>query len=241
LSFIDNYFEEISKMSQLFDQLQQHYCSLSAEITAKLSSAQVIASSGASSAGKRKTIQDAVDKLFVDVYDTLDHLELLVRDMNGDVRQKYASQVEHLKTDAKRLDAEAKNILSASYAERSQRDELFDDDSSSRLLSDDKRQQMMSNLERLDGGSRKLEEAYRVTRETENIGAEVLNNLSRQREVITGARGRVRKADEEVSESSRVLSRMLRRALQNRLFLFGVVAVLVIIIIISIYVFATRK
>jgi len=228
-------------MTQLFDQLQQHYCSLSAEITAKLSSAQSIASSGSSNAGKRKTIQDAVDKLFVDVYDTLDHLELLVRDMSGDVRQKYSSQVEHLKNDAKRLDAEAKNILSATYAERAVRDELFDDDASSRLLNDDKRQQMMSNLERMDGGSRKLEEAYRVSRETESIGAEVLNNLSRQREVISGARTRLREADEEVSESSRVLSRMLRRTLQNRFFLLAVVAVLVIIVAISIYVFVTRK
>jgi len=228
-------------MAQLFDQLQQHYCSLSAEITAKLSSVQALASSGNLVAGKRKSIQDAVDKLFVDVDDTLDHLELLVRDMSGETRLKYASQVEHLKSDAKRLNSESKNILSASYVERSLRDELFDDDASSRLLSDDKRQEAMSNLERLDGSSRKLDEAYRVARETESIGADVLNNLSRQREVISGARSRLREADEEVSESSRVLSRMLRRTLQNRLFLFLVVGVLVIIIAISIYMFATRR
>ena len=49
----------------------------------------------------------------------------------------------------------------------------------------------MESTDRLQKSSDRLEEGYRIAKETEEIGLDVMDNLQRDRETIQRARGRV--------------------------------------------------
>uniref|UniRef100_A0A1I7WMV9 t-SNARE coiled-coil homology domain-containing protein n=1 Tax=Heterorhabditis bacteriophora TaxID=37862 RepID=A0A1I7WMV9_HETBA len=77
-----------------------------------------------------------------------------------------------------------------------------------------------------------LDEAVEMNQQ---IGTEVLGNLSSQRETITRARERMREADVELSRSSRLLNTMIRRVIQNRLLLLAVAVLLMFSLLFLVY------
>ncbi|XP_059755409.1 vesicle transport through interaction with t-SNAREs homolog 1A isoform X5 [Balaenoptera ricei] len=78
-------------------------------------------------------------------------------------------------------------------------------------LETDFRAHLLDNTERLERSSRRLEAGYQIAVETEQIGQEMLENLSHDREKIQRARERLRETDANLGKSSRVLTGMLRR------------------------------
>ncbi|NXK64017.1 VTI1A protein, partial [Sylvietta virens] len=68
------------------------------------------------------------------------------------------------------------------------RNELLGDDGNS---SENQRAHLLDNTERLERSSRRLEAGYQIAVETEQIGQEMLENLSHDREKIQRARERV--------------------------------------------------
>ena len=68
-----------------------------------------------------------------------------------------------------------------------------------------------------------------------NSGVDILTNLARDRETINRSRARVRDTEMNLSSSSRILSGMLRRAMQNRIILFGLIGALIFFIFLMIY------
>ncbi|XP_024894933.1 vesicle transport through interaction with t-SNAREs homolog 1A isoform X3 [Pteropus alecto] len=87
-------------------------------------------------------------------------------------------------------------------------------------LEKDFRAHLLDNTERLERSSRRLEAGYQIAVETEQIGQEMLENLSHDREKIQRARERLRETDANLGKSSRVLTGMLRRPHKNHLRLF---------------------
>ena len=69
----------------------------------------------------------------------------------------------------------------------------------------------------------------------QNSGVDILTNLARDRETINRSRARVRDTEMNLSSSSRILSGMLRRAMQNRIILFGLIGALIFFIFLMIY------
>ena len=67
------------------------------------------------------------------------------------------------------------------------------------------------------------------------LGVDILTNLARDRETINRSRARVRDTEMNLSSSSRILSGMLRRAMQNRIILFGLIGALIFFIFLMIY------
>ncbi|NXL23638.1 VTI1A protein, partial [Setophaga kirtlandii] len=112
------------------------------------------------------------------------------------------------------------------------RNELLGDDGNS---SENQRAHLLDNTERLERSSRRLEAGYQIAVETEQIGQEMLENLSHDREKIQRARERLREADANLGKSSRILTGMLRRIIQNRILIVVLAVIIIFTTMMAIY------
>ncbi|XP_072279376.1 vesicle transport through interaction with t-SNAREs homolog 1A isoform X2 [Pyxicephalus adspersus] len=112
------------------------------------------------------------------------------------------------------------------------RNELLGDDGNS---SESQRAHLLDNTERLERSSRRLEAGYQIAVETEQIGQNILENLNQDREKIQRARERLRETDTNLGKSSRILTGMLRRIIQNRLLVVVLAIIIVFTIALAIY------
>lgn len=204
----------------LLRELENQYSVTTAEITAKLGRIQRIKDEA------EKCIEiSACDKLLKhDAADLIEQMEIALHGISSEnERSKYANQLSNFKADLKLLASEFKRICGSVDT----RSELLGDDHD-----DNQKAQLLANTELLERSSKMLEDGYRIAIETEQVGADILRNLDSQRATLTGTRERLRIADEDLSDTSRVLNRMIRRVIQNRTLLLFVVAFLVLILII---------
>ncbi|XP_048464684.1 vesicle transport through interaction with t-SNAREs homolog 1A isoform X2 [Rhincodon typus] len=102
-------------------------------------------------------------------------------------------------------------------------------------LDKDFRAFLLDNTERLERSTRRLEAGYQLTVETEQIGQEILENLHHDKEKIQRARERLRETDTNLGKSSRILTGMLRRIIQNRILMFILGAIILLTIVLAIY------
>ncbi|XP_063749044.1 vesicle transport through interaction with t-SNAREs homolog 1A isoform X4 [Eleginops maclovinus] len=102
-------------------------------------------------------------------------------------------------------------------------------------LEKDFRAHLLDNTEKLERSSRRLEAGYQIAVETEQVGQEILSNLHSDREKIQRARERLRETDANLGKSSRILTGMLRRIIQNRALVFMLGAIILLTIILAIY------
>ncbi|CAK6956685.1 vesicle transport through interaction with t-SNAREs homolog 1A isoform X5 [Scomber scombrus] len=102
-------------------------------------------------------------------------------------------------------------------------------------LEKDFRAHLLDNTEKLERSSRRLEAGYQIAVETEQVGQEILSNLHSDREKIQRARERLRETDANLGKSSRILTGMLRRIIQNRILVFILGAIILLTIILAIY------
>ena len=93
------------------------------------------------------------------------------------------------------------------------------------------RSRMLANNERLSKGTDRLKNAHQVTLDMENTANSILGDLSKQRETLMHAKGTMRYAMEGLDTSGRILSQMARRAAMNKLTLYVVIAVLLVMLI----------
>lgn len=107
----------------------------------------------------------------------------------------------------------------------------FDDVS----IQDDQRQRLLENSERIERTGNRLNQGYRLALETEQMGAQVLQDLNHQRETIQNTRNRLRETNADIGLSSRVLNSMWMRGIRDKFILYIVGAVFVIVILVSLY------
>ncbi|VDM66319.1 unnamed protein product [Strongylus vulgaris] len=203
-------------------EFEQQYSLQTAEVTA------TIARLPSLPASDRPASVQSVQKVLAEVADLLEQMELAVRDLAS-------GRVRSYRNDKRLLDGELDKAIKR-LRESANREELLAYDEAVEM------DQQESNTERLERSSRKLQDAYRMAVETEQvghqllsvlpvfflfvfcpilpvissymelqIGAEVLGNLSSQRETIGRARDRMRGADVELGKSNRLLNTMIRR------------------------------
>ncbi|KAK6015715.1 vesicle transport v-SNARE protein [Ostertagia ostertagi] len=159
---------------------------------------------------ERPASVQAVQRVLTDVAELLEQMELAVRDLaaGSAERTKYELRVKSYRNDKRLLDSELEKAIKR-LREAADRDELLAYDEAVEM--DQQEEQLIANTERLERSSRKIQNAYRMAVETEQIGTEVLGNLSQQRETISRARERMREADVELGRSNRLLNTMIRR------------------------------
>ncbi|VDI17792.1 vesicle transport through interaction with t-SNAREs homolog 1A-like isoform X2 [Mytilus galloprovincialis] len=209
-------------MASLIETYEQQYATLTAEITHNINNI-----SSTRGAEKQKYVRQ-VEKLFDEAKELLEQMDLEVKDLTTD-RQKYRTRVKSYQVELTKLETDVRR---AKLGIDSSRDELLGDDTHD---SEDQRRRLLDNTEMLDRATRRIEHGYKVTLETEQIGAQVIEDLSNQRESIQRSRSRLGEMNANLGKSSRLLSGMMKRIIQNRILLLGIGLILLIVIVVAIY------
>nr|VZI48417.1 unnamed protein product [Spirometra erinaceieuropaei] len=94
---------------------------------------------------------------------------------------------------------------------------------------------LLTNTERVERTGRRLQEGLRTAYETEEIGGQILSDLDHQRDTLQRSRDRLRHANEDLSKSSRIISSMYRRMIQNRAVLAAIGVLMLLVFLAIIY------
>lgn len=115
---------------------------------------------------------------------------------------------------------------------KSARERLFSDVHADLEAGFDPSQQLLHQESSPQG---RLERTQRMALEAEQIGANVLGDLRRQREQIQHSNRILHDTDQDLDSSNRILREMLRRMRANKLVSLGIIALLVLAILLVIY------
>uniref|UniRef100_U5EVQ1 Vesicle transport through interaction with t-SNAREs homolog 1A n=1 Tax=Corethrella appendiculata TaxID=1370023 RepID=U5EVQ1_9DIPT len=213
---------------ELIQDYEQQYAVLTAEITAQIGRLSI-----SYGADKNKLISD-IDRQIEESHELLEQIGLEIREASQSVRPGLTSRLNCYQAELKRLQQEfqkAKNSKQTTSANGYESVEEFDEVS----IQEEQKRRLLDNSERLERTSNFLKDGYRIAVETEQIGAQVLNDLSDQRETIQRSRARLRETDAELGRSSRVISSMLMRGMREKLILIAVGVALFLVLVLSIY------
>ncbi|CAL1273025.1 unnamed protein product [Larinioides sclopetarius] len=220
-------------MASLMESFEQQYAALSAEITSKTSRLNNL------SGIERKMLISQVDRQMEEAHELLEQMDLEVKGMPPTSRQKYQIRLKSYVAELSLLDKELLNFDKARTNPRddnSLRDELFEGD----YVKDDQKQRLLDNTERLESSSRQLEGGYKLAVEAEQIGSQILTDLSSQRETIKNSKSRLQETNYDLGRSSRIINGMIRGIKQQKMVLYGVAAIMLLTIVLAIY-FTVRK
>uniref|UniRef100_A0A8D2CDT4 Vesicle transport through interaction with t-SNAREs 1A n=1 Tax=Sus scrofa TaxID=9823 RepID=A0A8D2CDT4_PIG len=190
-------------MSSDFEGYEQDFAVLTAEITNKIARVPRLPPD------EKKQMVANVEKQLEEAKELLEQMDLEVREIPPQSRGMYSNRMRSYKQEMGKLETDFKRSRIA-YSDEV-RNELLGDDGNS---SENQRAHLLDNTERLERSSRRLEAGYQIAVETEQIGQEMLENLSHDREKIQRARERLRETDANLGKSSRVLTGMLRSYLK---------------------------
>ncbi|XP_057682987.1 vesicle transport through interaction with t-SNAREs homolog 1A isoform X1 [Corythoichthys intestinalis] len=218
-------------MSSDFETYEQDFGTVTAELTNKIGRIPKLG-------GEEKTqLVLNVDKQLEEVRELLEQMDLEVREIPVQSRAMYNSRLKSYKQEVEKLEKDFKRSRIA-YSDEVRNDLLGDDVGSSEnqlIKLREERAHLLDNTERLERSSRRLEAGYQIAVETEQVGQEILSNLHTDREKIQRARERLRETDANLGKSSRILTGMLRRIIQNRVLVFVLGAFILLTIILAIY------
>ncbi|XP_047464205.1 vesicle transport through interaction with t-SNAREs homolog 1A isoform X1 [Mugil cephalus] len=218
-------------MSSDFETYEQDFGTITAEVTNKIGRIPKLS-------GEEKTqLVLNVDKQLEEVRELLEQMDLEVREIPIQSRAMYNSRLKSYKQEMEKLEKDFKRSRIA-YSDEVRNELLGDDAGSSEgqlIKLREERAHLLDNTEKLERSSRRLEAGYQIAVETEQVGQEILANLHTDREKIQRARERLRETDANLGKSSRILTGMLRRIIQNRVLIFILGAIIILTIILAIY------
>jgi len=174
--------------------------------------------------------------------DVLSNLEIETTQAPADVRAEVKGRVAGYKATLAALEKEA-TTLKKQAADADRADLLRGTDKSAGAgstslagASDDPetarmKQQLARNTQTMKHSSKTLRDAERLTYEMNDLADNTLGELEKQRQTIRGISDTVRQTDEELSHVQRILRKMHREMLKNKLMLSGIIALLLIMII----------
>ncbi|KAK9887781.1 hypothetical protein WA026_000096 [Henosepilachna vigintioctopunctata] len=215
-------------MVTLFENYEQQYSVLTADITAQ------IGSLAASNTKDRRQLISNIEKHVEEAQELLEQMDLEVREVETSKKQRCKTKLECYRAELKRLTLEYIKARSIKQGALNY-DSTDPDDFNDARISNDQKQKLIQNSERLERSGKKLEEGYRILVETEETGTQILQQLGEQRETIQRSRNRLRETDEEVSRASRIINTMIMRSLQQKFVLIVVGACLLIVFIFGMY------
>ncbi|KAH8339018.1 hypothetical protein KR074_000742 [Drosophila pseudoananassae] len=215
----------------LLDQYEQQYAALIAEITAHIGRLQQ-----QSNSSDRHELCGKIDTSLPEAQELLEQMGLEVRELNPAQRTSFNGKLQVAQAEFKRLQAEYRQTRDKQRAQANTFTTLDLGDSYEDVsISTDQRQRLLDNSERIERTGNRLTEGYRVALETEQMGAQVLNDLHHQRETLQGARARLRETNAELGRASRTLNTMMLRALREKVVLYGVGVCFVVAVGVSLY------
>ncbi|TGZ64163.1 hypothetical protein CRM22_006512 [Opisthorchis felineus] len=225
-------------MVSLFETYEKQYGALTSDITLNLGRIPSLKDD------ERSRIIRETSTLFDETKDILEQMSLEVQDMSHPLKTKCANRLHCFKCEFEKLLTEFK---SPRYAVRTMSDvskrQFEGDEESLReevLYDSDMRARLLDNTERMARSTNRLEDGLGVALQTEEVGGHILNDLGDQREKLQRSRHRLRQADADLTKSSRILSEMTRRIIQNRVLLVGTIFLMIVIFLVAIYLVTKR-
>lgn len=118
----------------------------------------------------------------------MEQVGLEIREANPNLRQSLTSRYNCYQAELKRLQqeftsAKSAKVSSGGYESVEEFDEIG--------IQEDQKRRLLDNTERLERTGNYLKDGYRIALEAEQIGTNVLNELSQQRETIQKSRAKV--------------------------------------------------
>ncbi|XP_077999297.1 vesicle transport through interaction with t-SNAREs homolog 1A-like isoform X2 [Glandiceps talaboti] len=194
-------------MASLLDNYEHHFATLTSEITTKISKIPNLSGS------EKRSMISSVEKSLDEANELLEQMDLEIREIPSKDRQKFSNRLKSYQGEMTKLEKDFKRSRIAYSDLQHGRDELLGGDDLT--TSEDQRSRLLENTERLDRTSRRLDQGYRIAVETEQLGADIMDNLHDDRRKIERARDRLRETDTDLGKSSRILSGMMRRFLPS--------------------------
>mmetsp|Transcript_34060 Transcript_34060/g.75515 ORF Transcript_34060/g.75515 Transcript_34060/m.75515 type:complete len:227 (-) Transcript_34060:123-803(-) len=215
--------------SALFRQYENEYCSKSTDISRKI---QALPSY---SGENRRTKTTEVEGLLKSADAVIKSMEMEARSLPAATSQPLITKVKEYKADLANLKESLKKSASAAPIGDAARAELgLGGDYYSTSAA--QRDRMLSATQRMEKTTQNLEWAKNQLDVTQDLGAQILQDLHGQRETILRASNTLKGADDNITKSRKILSNMARRIWQNKIIMFGIIAFLVFAIGIILYV-----
>ena len=166
-------------------------------------------------------------------------MDLEARSMqNPATKEPMSAKLREYKNELARLKRDAATAAKAASSAQSDRAQLLagaELDDTHAPTSHGQRERMLHSTQRLDQTGDRIREGKRALLDTEELGVSILQDLHRQRDTITNARDTIHGADDTISKSRKILSNMGRRIFQNKLLMYGIIAMLVFAIALVAY------
>ncbi|KAK4437036.1 Vesicle transport v-SNARE 11 [Sesamum alatum] len=221
-------------MSQVFDGYERQYCELSANLSKKINSANLL-----DGEQKKQKISEVIGG-FEDGEALIRKMDLEARTLPPTVKAMLLAKLREYKTDLNNLKTDVKRITSAN-ANQALRDDLLESGmADTSTASADQRTRLLMSTERLNQSSDRIRESRKVMLETEELGVSILQDLHQQRQSLLQANSTLRGVDDNISKSKKVLSNMSRRMNRNKWIIVAIITILIIAILLVLYFKLTR-
>ncbi|VDL92614.1 unnamed protein product [Schistocephalus solidus] len=182
----------------------------------------------------RKPEIAATSRLFEETRELLEQMGLEIQELPGDQKPKYSTRIQSYRQELDRL---AQEFRRPRYGLNAPNNSAFDETGlrEELLVDSDMRAGLLNNTQRVERTGRRLQEGLRTAYETEEIGGQILSDLDHQRDTLQRSRDRLRHANADLSKSSRIISSMYRRMIQNRAVLVAIGALMLLVLLAIIY------
>mmetsp|Transcript_67463 Transcript_67463/g.173743 ORF Transcript_67463/g.173743 Transcript_67463/m.173743 type:complete len:228 (+) Transcript_67463:44-727(+) len=211
-------------VSELFQEYENDFLKLRAEIDEHLDKAQA--------GGKDESDRvSQAEKRTGRAESALKQMEMEARSLPPESKSDVEPRMRSYRSD---LSSRRKGVENARQA--AARRELLKADADPALgKSVRDRERLLTANEGLAQSTSRLEEAHRQALETEQIGIGVMSDLRQQRDVIMRTRGNVGEIGRNTGIAGRFLDSMARRANSNKMMVYGVSALMVVMLCIAAY------
>ncbi|RIA82023.1 vesicle transport v-SNARE protein N-terminus-domain-containing protein [Glomus cerebriforme] len=193
--------------SELFESYENDFTQVSASIGVKINNTIP------SQAGeKRKATIRAAEREIEEAEEIVSQMEMELLNLPQSIRSRFQAKTRTHKSDLDKLKRDLKRA-SSRVSGPTDREELLAGANGTDLdsASMDQRARLLTGTERLADSSRRLQDSHRIALETETIGANVLEDIRRQREQILHSRNTLMEADSYIDKAQRTLKGMARR------------------------------
>ncbi|KAF1812506.1 vesicle transport v-snare protein VTI1 [Eremomyces bilateralis CBS 781.70] len=175
----------------------------------------------------RKAAISHAERSLEEAKEILDQMRIEKQNIPAPAKTKVNTRFRNYQTDIDGLGARLKRASSDRQA-------LFGDRYTDDPTGDahvEQRQQLLSGTDRLERSSGRLRDSQRVALQTEEIGANTLADLNRQRDTIMHTRDTLGESEGYTDRSIKTLRSMARRMATNRVITIAIITVLVLLII----------
>lgn len=158
---------------------------------------------------------------------------LEIQDVDSSTKAGFVSRLNCYQAELKRLTQDFQNAKNETQIQLYDSSDI--DEFTTSGISSEQQRRLLDNSERIERTGNRLTEGYKTILETERIGTAVLQDLSSQRESLQKSRSRLREANEDLRQSSRIMNSMIMRSLRERAVLFGVIIIFIVVVFSTLY------